>query len=66
MDVFTEKLLTRETIGCLQPLTTGKVLKICGFFQSGSVIVFSILEIILLSTIKQTSEVLNILRVVLV
>ena len=34
---------------CLQPLTTGIVLKICGFFQSGSVIVFSIPEIILLS-----------------
>jgi len=45
----------------LQPLTMGKVLKIL-FFQFVSVIVFSILEIILLSSTKQNIQVLNILE----
>ena len=37
----------------LKPLTTGSELKIQDVFQSGSVIVFDIQEIILLSSAKQ-------------
>jgi hypothetical protein len=44
----------------LQPLRTKSDLKICGFYLPGSVIVFSIPEIIYLSTTKQNSQVLNI------
>ena len=44
----------------LQPLTDGSVLKILlFFFQSGSVIVFSIPEIILLSSTKQNIQDFN-------
>jgi len=46
----------------LQPLTTGIVLKILFFFQSSSVIVFSVPEIILLSFAKQNIQVINILE----
>jgi len=45
----------------LQPLTTGSVLKIL-FVQSGSVIGFSIPEIILLSFVKQNIQVIGILE----
>jgi hypothetical protein len=46
----------------LQPLTTGIVLKILFFFQSSSVIVFSVPEINLLSSAKQNIQVINILE----
>jgi transcriptional regulator of nitric oxide reductase len=43
-----------ETKGCVQPLTTGSVLKIRVFFHSGSVIILSIPEVILLFSTKQS------------
>jgi hypothetical protein len=49
----------------LQPLTTESVEKEI-FFQYGSIIVFSMPVIILLSSAKQNIQVMNILRVVMV
>jgi len=49
----------------LQPLTTESVLNRRFFFQYGSIVVFSIPVIILLSA-KQNIQVINILRVVTV
>ena len=45
----------------LQPLTTGSVLKM-RFFQSGTVIVLSMHDIIVLSSAKQNIQVINILE----
>ena len=44
----------------IQLLTTGSVWKIRVCFQSGFVIIFSMTEIIVLSTTKQNTQVLNI------
>ena len=49
----------------LQPLTTESVEQ-ANFFQYGSIIVFSIPVIILVSSAKQNVQVINILRVVTV
>ena len=71
MDAFIENLLTREITHwttktynvegdnsfspSLQSLTTGSAFENLGFFQSGSVIVFMIPEIILSSSTKYLS-----------